>query len=55
MPKDFQLKETDSVSAMYYYDPKTLVHATVAARSIEPGEEITIPCTTNRQEFSAHH
>lgn len=33
-------------SAMYYYDPKTLIHSTIAARTIEPGEEITIPCKT---------
>ena len=32
-------------SAMYYYNPKTLVHTTTAARTIEVGEEITIPCT----------
>jgi len=30
---------------MYFYNPKTLVHATAAARTIEVGEEITIPCT----------
>lgn len=31
-------------SAMYYYDPTTLIHSTMAARTINPGEEITIPC-----------
>jgi hypothetical protein len=31
-------------SAMYFYNPKTLIHATMAARTIEVGEEITIPC-----------
>lgn len=30
-------------NAMYYYDPKTLIHSTEAARTIEVGEEITIP------------
>lgn len=31
-------------SAMYYYDPRTLIHRTIAAETIEPGQEITIPC-----------
>jgi hypothetical protein len=28
---------------MYYYGPKTLIHATQASRTIHPSEEITIP------------
>lgn len=30
-------------NAMFYFDPKTLIHATQASRTILPGEEITIP------------
>lgn len=29
---------------MYFNDEKKLVHTTVAARTIEIGEEITVPC-----------
>jgi hypothetical protein len=42
--KLFERPMLTSDSAMYYYDPKTLVHSTEAARTIQAGEEITIPC-----------
>lgn len=39
--------KTDRVvlnSAMYYFDPQTLIHYTQAARTINAGEEVTITC-----------
>jgi hypothetical protein len=44
LPQFVELSGLSLHSAMYYYDPKTLIHSTIAARTIEPGEEITIPC-----------
>jgi hypothetical protein len=36
---------------MYYYDSGTLIHSTIAAQTIEPGEEITIPCMYETMVF----
>ena len=42
-PETARMNHDCRPNAMYYYDPKTLVHATQASRRIEIGEEITIP------------
>ncbi|KAG0646390.1 N-lysine methyltransferase SMYD2 [Hyphodiscus hymeniophilus] len=42
-PETAKMNHACRPSAMYYYDPKTLIHATQASRTIHPGEEITIP------------
>ncbi|PSS07150.1 hypothetical protein M430DRAFT_110591 [Amorphotheca resinae ATCC 22711] len=42
-PETARMNHDCRPNAMYYYDPKTLIHSTIAARTIEPGEEITIP------------
>jgi hypothetical protein len=42
-PETARMNHDCRPNAMYYYDPKTLIHATQASRTIRPGEEITIP------------
>jgi hypothetical protein len=42
-PETARMNHDCRPNAMYYYDPKTLIHATQASRTIHPGEEITIP------------
>jgi hypothetical protein len=42
-PETARMNHACRPNAMYYYDPKTLIHATQASRTIHPGEEITIP------------
>lgn len=41
-------KRADDCSSMYYHNTDTLVHATYASRTIQPGEEITITCKHHR-------
>ena len=42
-PETARMNHDCRPNAMYYYDPKTLIHATQASRTILAGEEITIP------------